>query len=129
MTLSVYFHLRLLKSRAVCFTIAQLEKLMSRPRRTLFFEKLHNSYTHGTVCECVWVCLCVSLPPVIYGHMVQSCPILGRQGEEESRSKEGGICVVLHQILAADKCLLPFTDPGLTFTHLGMTALCVALCE
>lgn len=51
--------------------------------------------------------VCKPSPAVTYGHMVQSWPILGRRGEEESRSKEGGRCVVLHPILAADKCLLP----------------------
>lgn len=61
--------------------------------------------------------MCKPSPPVTYGHMAQSWPILGRQGEEESRSKEGGMCVVLHQILSADKgCFyrlsFDFSTPG-----------------
>ena len=60
------------------------------------------------MCVCVCVCVCVYVcKPVTYGHMAQSWPILGKQGEEENRSKEGGRGVVLHQILAADKCILP----------------------
>lgn len=81
-------------------------KLLSQPKQTLLSEELHNSYTPGPVCECVGVFVCKPSPPVTCGHVVQSWPILGRQGEEESRSKEGGRCGVLHQIIVTDKCIL-----------------------
>lgn len=83
------------------------------------------------MCGCVGVFVCKPSPPVTYGHMTQSWPILGRQGEEESRSKEGGRCVVLHQILAADKCISPLqTDLTLAHeAHLVMAALCIASSE
>lgn len=77
---------------------------------------------------CVGVIVCKPSPPVTCGHMVQSWPILGRQREEESRSKEGRRCAVLHPILAADKCLFTFTDLAHQ-AHLGTAALCIALYE
>lgn len=77
---------------------------------------------------CVRVCVCKPSPPVTYGHMVQSWPILGRQGGEESWSVEGARCVVLHPLLAADKCHLPL-QTDLTLAHqaqLGMSGLSTA---
>lgn len=34
-------------------------KVLLRPKQTLLFEKLHNSYIPDTVCECGCVCGCV----------------------------------------------------------------------
>lgn len=76
----------------------------------LLFGKNRTIATHLALCVCVCervgVFVCKPSPPVTCGHMVQSWPILGRQGEEESRSKAGGRCVVLQWILAADECVL-----------------------
>lgn len=76
--------------------------------------KSYTIATYLTQCVSVGVCVgafvCKPSPPVTCGHMVQSWPILGRQGEEESRSKEGGKSAVLHPILAAAMCLFTFTD-------------------
>ncbi len=63
---------------------------------------------------CVGSFVCKPSPPVTYGHMVQSWPILGRQ-ERKERSKEGGRCAALHPVLAVDKCLLPLQT--LTLAH------------
>lgn len=114
--------LSLLKSWGVCLTVTQLQKWFSRPRQAF----LHNSCTPASVCECASVFVC---KPVTCGHMVQSWPILGRQRDEESRSREGGRCIVLHQILAKEKCLSPL-QTELTLAqqaHLETTALCITL--